>query len=720
MSNKLLIDAAFPEETRVAVLNEKNTLESVDRETVSTKQLKGNIYLAKIIRLEPSLQAAFVNYGGDRHGFLPMSDVHPDYYNIPENLKKDMMAVKFFAAQSKQCSADDYDAGVDSTARSNGDSISVGDDSEISSDKNYAANGDSEDFEKSERDYEEGDNYSIEDNLEEEIRIGRFSDFRKYNIEDVLKEDQYLLVQVLKEERGNKGVALTTYISLAGKYSVLMVNTEGKGGISKKITNLRDRRILKNILNTLNPDNNKSIIIRTAGIGRKPEEIFRDYVYLVRLWSAIKQATVDSAAPIFIHSEDDILKRTVRDLHSDKISEIIVEGQNAFKNIKSLVKMIMPEQKTVVQHYTDKMPIFYRYRVEEQIEKLYNNRVDLPSGGSLVIDQTEALVAIDVNSGKSIKEKSVEETALATNIEAAREIARQLRLRNIGGLVVIDFIDMYESKNRRMIERAIREEIALDKAKIQIDRISIFGLMEMSRQRIHMGLYETVNEQCMNCDGRGTVRSKDMVINNILRSIKLASREKFVKVVYVFANNSLVNFMLNYRKNDIAEIEKNYNITIIVSGNNNMDNKFEIKKRASLTDAERKNLHPVQQIGKVNKTFVNDDFYEDRENEAEPYFADNCYYSRYDGGYHENDVENDTSTRQQAKRSKSTSDRPTQNKNTRERNTGEKNLASKKKNAGVREQQRNNNFTDSAPQRNRQQKNKPAGLIQKIKDLFLN
>ncbi|MDR2777928.1 MAG: Rne/Rng family ribonuclease [Rickettsiales bacterium] len=718
MNNKLLIDAAFPEEMRIAVLNEKNILESVDRETTSSRQLKGNIYLAKIIRLEPSLQAAFINYGGDKHGFLPMSDIHPDYYNIPENLKDDMTAVKFFSAQDRRCNVEEYEDKTPEEIRSAVENMYHENDGFLDNENTGSDEGE-EDSERSDTGSYGGQNdCTIDDSFEEEIGGGRFNDFRRYKIEDVLREGQYLLVQVLKEERGNKGVALTTYISLAGKYSVLMVNTDGKGGISRKITNLRDRRILKNILNTLNPDNNKSIIIRTAGIGRKPEEISRDYVYLVRLWDAIKQATKDSVAPIFIHSEDDILKRTVRDLHSDKIGEIIVEGQNAFKNVKSLVRMIMPEQKTVVQNYTDKIPLFYRYKIEEQIERLYNNRVDLPSGGSLVIDQTEALVAIDVNSGKATREKSVEEMALTTNVEAAKEIARQLRLRNIGGLIVIDFIDMYENRNRRMVEKVLREQIMLDKAKIQIDRISIFGLLEMSRQRIHVGLYETVNEKCPNCDGRGTIRSRDMVINNILRSVKLASREKFVKVVYVFANNSLVNFMLNYRKNEIIGIEKNYGINVIVSGNNSMDNKFEIKKRALLTDTERKNLHPVQHMGKVNKTFDDDDLYEEKEKRTETYFADNCYYSKYDNSQLEDDDKGATGDRQQAKYGKNArNSRTFLGKNVREKGGDERVFVAKKKNGNIRERQSGNGGNLSF-QKGRQQKNEGGGFFQKIKNLF--
>lgn len=505
MSNKLLIDAAFPEETRVVLLNEKNILENIDEETSSIKQLKGNIYLAKIIRVEPSLQSAFINYGGDRHGFLPMSDIHPDYYNIPEERKTDLSAVKFLNIEDKQYVLDcEDDEAVEATEEDFEEEnlVKLDENNEPIIDNEITIVEENKEIENNINDGGiiddmaeiSDDNVDIDD--ADGDNVVKYNDFRKYKIEDVLKEGQYLLVQVLKEERGNKGVALTTYLSVAGKYSVLMANVEGKGGISKKITNLRDRKILKNILNTLNPDNSKSVIIRTAGVGKKPEEILRDYVYLLRLWGAIKQTALESVAPAFLHSEDDILKRAIRDLCNDKVKEIIVEGNNAFKTIKTLTKLIMPEQKAIVKEHTDKIPLFHKYKIEDQINQLCTNRVDLPSGGSIVIDQTEALVTIDVNSGKSTKESSVEEMAVMTNMEAAKEIAKQLRLRDIGGLIVIDFIDMFENKNRRSVERLMRDETLIDKAKIQIDRISMFGLLEMSRQRIGASFSEKISEKC--------------------------------------------------------------------------------------------------------------------------------------------------------------------------------------------------------------------------------
>lgn len=682
MSNRLLIDAAFPEETRVAIVDESNKLQNMDRETASIKQLKGNIYLAKIIRLEPSLQSAFINYGGDKHGFLPISDIHPDYYNIPEERKTDLTAVRFFNTLDKK-----YSIITDEVEDATDEDFSEENFLEIDSETGEPVIKDNAEIEDIDLDFSahenENDNIIYNEEInDDESKPTRYSDFRKYKIEDVLKEGQCLLVQVLKEERGNKGVALTTYITLAGKYSVLMSNVEGKGGISKKITNIRDRKILRNILNTINPDSNSSVIIRTAGVGKKPEEIFRDYVYLTRLWGTIKKVTLESEAPAFIHSEDDILKRSIRDLCNDSIKEIIVEGHEAYKHIKSLVKVIMPEQKTTITEHSDKTPIFYKYNIEDQIENLYTNVVDLPSGGSIVIDQTEALVAIDVNSGKSTKEKSVEEMAVSTNIEAAKEIARQLRLRDIGGLIVIDFIDMLESKNRRIIEKAMRDVTLMDKAKVQVDRITIFGLLEMSRQRVNSGLYERVNEKCSNCAGHGTVRSKYLVANNILRAIKYSTKERFVKVVNVFANPEVVNFMLNYKRTEIEDIEKNYDVYIILSNDSlKVTNEFEIKKRDSLTDEEKMDLCPIQQIGKINNNFDDGQFYNLEECEFNVNFGNGCYYGK-------------SATEKTSARSHSTSD------------------------ASLRKQQRRKtNSTKQQTSNNRKKKNS-SGIFNKIFGIF--
>ena len=407
-----------------------------------------------------------------------------------------------------------------------------------------------------------------------------------------------------------------------------MGNVVGKGGVSKKITNLRDRKILKNILSTLNPENDKSIIIRTAGIGKRPDEILKDYIYLVRMWNAIKQTTLETKAPAFIHSEDDLIKRTIRELCDDKVEEIIVEGQEAFKNVKNLTKLMIPEQKIVVKFYNEKIPLFNKMDVESQVTELYNNKVPLPSGGSIVIDQTEALVAIDVNSGKATKEKSIEETAVATNVEAAKEIARQLKLRDIGGLIVIDFIDMFEYKNRRIVEKAMRDFTANDNARIQIDKISTLGLLEMSRQRINASYGERISETCPCCDGKGKVKSRGVAVLNILRGIKYAVKDGKNSVVYVNTSEENALYLANYKAEDIKQIENDYNIKIFLRIDNGVkDNDFEIIKRQSLTEEENLNLNPRQLKGKVNEVFDDENYYIMDEYECKKYeFNDNCYY----------------------------------------------------------------------------------------------
>lgn len=630
MSKKILIDAAFPEETRVALL-ENDVVQNLDREISSIKQLKGNIYLAKVIRVEPSLQAAFINYGGDRHGFLPFSDIHPDYYNIPEDKKTDLTAVNFFNLEDEDKNLKMYEDEEITEAKTEDfeveNFVKIDDEGQVLENiddiqKEFEAENSTEGQLVNELDLK--DNDMIDDNETEQIDTY----YRNYKIEDTIKEGQYLLVQVLKEERGEKGVALTTYISLAGKYCVLMGNVLGKGGISKKITNLRDRKILKNILYTLNPNNKKSVIIRTAGIGKKPEEILRDYIYLTRLWDIIKQTVLESTAPTFIHSEDDLIKRTIREVCDDKVNEIIVEGQEDYKTIKSLLNLIIPEQKIQVKLHNEKIPLFHKMEIEEQVSELYNNKILLPSGASIVIDQTEALVTIDVNSGKSTKEKNIEETALATNIEAAKEIARQLKLRDIGGLIVIDFIDMFETKNRHAVEKAMRDATAYDKAKIQIDRISMLGLLEMSRQRINASYNERVSETCPFCQGRGKVKAKNIAVLNILRAIKYAAKDKNSKVIYVYSSEENIIYLMNYKRNEIKEIEQIYNIKIFFNISDEIiDNNFEIKKRQSLTSEEELNLNPSQPQGKVNQMFNDAESYSLNENEIEKYeFKEECYF----------------------------------------------------------------------------------------------
>jgi len=607
---RLLIDAAYSEETR-AVLLDNNKIQDFDRESLSIKQLKGNIYLAKITRIEPSLQAAFVDYSGDRHGFLPFADIHPDYYNIDDKLKTDLKAVTHFTNGEDIKSLEEKikEEATKETTKEAEEINNEDQKSELSFNEDITEN-------------ESRENKKEEDEEDEETEEDDI--YKKHQIQDVLKEGQYLLVQVLKEERGNKGVALTTYISLAGKYCVLMANNGGKGGVSKKISNLRDRKILKNIIKNLQVPKDRSIIIRTAGVGKKPEEILRDYIYLMKLWGSIKKASIDSKIPTFIHAEDDVIKRCVRDLCNESVNEVIVEGKEAFKTVKDLIGMVSNNNKMVVKLHNERSPIFTKYNIEQQILNLYNNKVMLPSGASIVIDQTEALVAIDVNSGKATKERTVEEMATAINVEAAKEIARQLKLKDMAGLIVIDFIDMFDPKNRRIVERALRDALESDKARTQTARLSQFGLLEMSRQRLGGNLVTKVSEPCSCCKGSGIVRSKEIVAINILRAVRAASDDKNTGVVHVFTSEEIALYMLNYKREDIVELEKKYKIHLFLNHEENLDNLYYIRKRKKLNDEEKKELHPKAKIGKVKSSF-NDDFV-DTKDEEKYHFDKNCYF----------------------------------------------------------------------------------------------
>ena len=659
MNKKILIDASFKEETRVALL-EDGVLSNFDREVSSVKKIKGNIYLAKVIKVEPSLQAAFINYGSDRHGFLPFSDIHPDYFNIEESRKDDLSAVKFFNSEDKdkdiKLKEDDEEEPVEAKSEDfeieqlvkldeSGEPVFENNEPVIES----AEIKEETIIEKENNEQEQPCQCQDYEKNEENESIDFSRIHQQYKIEDVIKEGQYLLVQVLKEERGEKGVAMTTYISLAGKYCVLMGNVEGKGGISKKIENLRDRKILKNILHTLNPETDKSLIIRTAGVGKKPEEIRKDYIYLVRLWNEMKQLCLKSKAPLFIHSEDDILKRTVREFCDDKIDEIIVEGAEGYKTVKSLVKNIIPEYKLNVKNYTETTPLFYKYNVESQIDDLYLNKINLASGGSIVIDQTEALVAIDVNSGKATKEKNIEETAVTTNIEAAKEIAKQLRLRDIGGLVVIDFIDMFDARNKRAVERAMRDATLIDKAKIQIEKLSNLGLMEMSRQRLNSSFLERVSETCPFCEGKGMIRSKGITALSVFRAIKYASRDKTCKVITVSVTPEVAVFITNYKADELTEIEETYGVKIFFDIDKNLnDNKFEIRKRQSLNDEEKMNLSLSIQKGKLNQVLDDDELYKIEDNDNFE-FDENCYFDSKDKVQKKSNNQNKQQKKQQNK-----------------------------------------------------------------------
>ncbi len=591
----ILIDAAHREETRIAVLDD-GILQDFDREAIAIKQIKGNIYLAKVTRVEPSLQAAFVDYDGNRHGFLPFADIHPDYYTLSES-EKQKLKDSNKAVQPKH----DEDE----------------DDSEHQNRPNTRR---PEDHEEASESFVTG-SYSVED------ETGSYSGnihniYRKYNIQDVIKPGQLLLIQATKEERGNKGASMTTYVSLAGKYCVLMSNTPNKGGVSKKVDNFRDRKLLKSILNDLGVPDDRSVIVRTAGVGKKPEDIKRDYEYLSRLWDSIKEASKTSRAPSFIHAEDDVIKRCIRDVYNEQVSEVVVDGKSAFDAVMSFVKLTMPNGTHNIKLHEERVPIFNKYRVEQQISSLYEKQIALPSGGSIVIDHTEALVAIDVNSGRATKESGVEETAFTTNFEAVKEIARQLRLRDLAGLVVIDFIDMYDQKHRRNVERALRDELQNDRARIQLGRISVFGLLEMSRQRLGASFFETITEPCKHCNGTGYVRSVEILAVSILRSIRHACADNQVGVIYVYTTNEVIAYLMNYKKNDIISTEKNYNIHIFMHPSEDVGSQgFTIKKRKSLSDEERREIEMEVVTGKVNQLGLEKSYFDDSSNNGKESFG---------------------------------------------------------------------------------------------------
>ena len=592
MTKIILIDAAHREETRVAVV-ENSILQDFDREAFSIKQIKGNIYLAKVIRVEQSLQACFVDYGYERHGFLPFADIHPDFFQISEAEQQALKEINKSHAQNAVKSEDEELSQVQVNRNSQAKSGDESDDDAITTGA-YSVEEETSDY--------KGNIHNI---------------YRRYSIQDVIKPGQLILVQATKEERGNKGASMTTYISIAGKYCVLMANTPNKGGVSKKVDNFRDRKILRSILNEISTEPESSIIIRTAGVGKKPEEIKRDSEYLNRLWSSIKEISSNSNAPAFIHAEDDVIRRCIRDVYNENISEVIVEGKEAFETVVNFIKLTMPGAEHNIRLHDEKIPVFNKYQLEQQINSLYEKQINLPSGGSVVIDHTEALVAIDVNSGRATKESGVEETAYATNLEAVKEIARQLRLRDLAGLIVIDFIDMYDQKNRRNVERSMRDELQNDRARIQLGRISVFGLLEMSRQRLGASFFETITEPCKNCGGTGYVRSVEILAVTILRAIRHACVDRQVGVIYLYARGETISYILNFKRNDIIATEKSYNVTIITHINEDVGGQgYAIKKRRSLSDEERQEFDMNVKTGKVNQLGIEKIFLESMNSES--------------------------------------------------------------------------------------------------------
>ncbi|MEG3660512.1 Rne/Rng family ribonuclease [Celeribacter halophilus] len=665
MAKKMLIDATHAEETRVVVVD-GNKVEEFDFESENKRQLAGNIYLAKVTRVEPSLQAAFVDYGGNRHGFLAFSEIHPDYYQIPVADREALLAEEMAyakaqeeeeekpkrsrrrrsrsrskaeevksddAVETKDVALLETDGEGDASAVSGMDVIEpeasdadaliadatgevetgvveegtspaftvhetpveepaedetseaapveetvseaapVGeadDSAEDASSDDAGESSDDEDEQGSDDDAEtasERDD-SIEsvadDDTDEEVRPKRKPRPRRYKIQEVVKVRQVMLVQVVKEERGNKGAALTTYLSLAGRYCVLMPNTARGGGISRKITNAADRKKLKEIAGELEVPQGAGLIVRTAGAQRTKTEIKRDYDYLKRMWEQIRELTLKSVAPAMIYEEGDLIKRSIRDLYNKDIDEVFVEGEAGYREAKDFMKMIMPSHAKNVKHYADQLPLFARYQVESYLAGMFNPTVQLKSGGYIVIDVTEALVAVDVNSGRATKEGSIEETALKTNLEAAEEVARQARLRDLAGLIVIDFIDMEERRNNTAVEKRLKDKLKTDRARIQVGRISGFGLLEMSRQRLRPGMLEATTQPCPHCHGTGLIRSDDNMALTILRQLEEEGTRKRSREVLLKAPVAIVNYLMNMKREKIAQIEARYGMAIRV------------------------------------------------------------------------------------------------------------------------------------------------------------
>lgn len=538
MSTNMLIDAAHPEETRVVVVRD-GKVEEFDFEAASRKQLRGNIYLAKVTRVEPSLQAAFVDYGGNRHGFLAFSEIHPDYYQIPYADRQALIAEEAEAASQDSEDGDGPEDGAGGSADDNGNGTleSSGTVEEVASgaDENVEAVGG--------------------DDALEEVPARRGRPRRSYKIQEVIKKRQVLLVQVVKEERGNKGAALTTYLSLAGRYSVLMPNTGRGGGISRKITNAADRKRLKNIVSSLDVPEGMGVILRTAGAARTKAEVKRDFEYLLRLWENVRELTLESVAPTLVYEEGSLVKRAIRDLYTKNISKILVSGDAAYREAKDFMRMLMPSHAKNVQPYREEQPVFFKHDVEGQLDAMFSPHVTLKSGGYIVINQTEALVSIDVNSGRSTREHNIEDTALKTNQEAADEIARQLRLRDLAGLIVIDFIDMDEKRNNRAVERRLKDALKNDRARIQVGRISHFGLLEMSRQRIRFGVLESSLHVCPQCEGAGYVRSVESVALHVLRSIEYELRRAAPTDLTVRVRTPVALYILNQKREHLRELE---------------------------------------------------------------------------------------------------------------------------------------------------------------------
>jgi ribonuclease E len=613
MASKMLIDAAHPEETRVCVVR-GNRIEEFDYESSSRRPLKGNIYLAKVTRVEPSLQAAFVEYGGNRHGFLAFSEIHPDYYQIPvadrqalleaeaedarmareeeddegEKKKKPRRRLSR-AAKAKDDKVTSDEVTSDEATSGNEDDDEAVDEAEANG-ENTSSETDNDDHEEVEaiasddadNDDDSNDEGDNDDDSDDDDNVDVVADNddadvasdapaprkraprKSYKIQEVIKRRQVLLIQVVKEERGNKGAALTTYMSLAGRYCVLMPNTARGGGISRKITDASDRRRLKDVIKEVEVPAGMGLIVRTAGAQRTKTEIRRDYDYLLRMWESVRELTLKSAAPTLVYEEGNLIKRSIRDLYSKDIEEVIVEGEEGYREAKDFMKMLMPSHSRNVKLYKDTRQLFTRHQIESQLDGLFTPNVTLPSGGYIVMNQTEALVSIDINSGKATREHNIEDTALKTNLEAAVEISRQLRLRDLAGLIVIDFIDMDENRNNRAVERKLKDALKNDRARIQVGRISHFGLLEMSRQRLRQGMMESSTMQCPHCEGTGVIRGVSSCALSVLRGIEENLLSRKPESMDVRVHPEVAFYIFNDKREHLLSLEANYGISIYI------------------------------------------------------------------------------------------------------------------------------------------------------------
>ena len=714
MAKKMLIDATHAEETRVVVAD-GNKVEEFDFESENKRQLAGNIYLAKVTRVEPSLQAAFVDYGGNRHGFLAFSEIHPDYYQIPVADREALMEEERAYAEAQRALDEEEETSkkrgrgrrgrtraqslkskdavetkdvedaqltgmetIDLDTEGNGltepadegnaveenaqpetsqasvsvdeadtadapeatDTDSVENDQSAEADQpqpevsqdveqealdtsSEGASSQAEPASSDEAGEEDEDSTedeassaaekdeSIEDIADDDdtfdLRQIRKPRPRRYKIQEVIKVRQIMLIQVVKEERGNKGAALTTYLSLAGRYCVLMPNTARGGGISRKITNAADRKKLKEIAHEIDVPQGAGLIIRTAGAKRTKTEVKRDYEYLQRLWEQIRELTLKSTAPAKIYEEGDLIKRSIRDLYNREIDEVLVEGERGYRIAKDFMKMIMPSHAKNVKNYQDSLPLFARYQVESYLSSMFNPVVQLKSGGYLVIGVTEALVAIDVNSGRATKEGSIEETALKTNLEAAEEVARQLRLRDLAGLIVIDFIDMEERRNNNAVEKRIKDKLKTDRARIQVGRISGFGLMEMSRQRLRPGMIEATTQPCPHCHGTGLIRSDDNLALSILRQIEEEGVRRRTREVLVKCPVPIANYIMNQKREHVAQIESRYGLSVRIEGVASLVSPdYEIEKFKTATRVVPEPTEPVVSVDAVDMEHFDD------------------------------------------------------------------------------------------------------------------